>query len=90
MLRETQLLLGFSKLFHTNLLILNYFAIRDPDTHAKLIGRDTETMTWMKRFARLAIVAAILGVLAVSAGADWLGGATVITTTSASHGNSGR
>ena len=47
-------------------------------------------MTWMKRLAHLAIVAAVLGVLAVSAGADWLGGATSITTTSASHGNSVR
>lgn len=48
-------------------------------------------MTWMKRLTQLAIVAAVLGVLAVSAGADWLGGATVFSTSSsATHGNSGK
>ena len=46
-------------------------------------------MTWTKRLAQLAIVAAILGVLAVSAGADWWGGATTLGSgsgTAASHG----
>lgn len=49
-------------------------------------------MTWMKRLSHLAIVAAVLGVLAVSAGADWLGGATIISTSdvSATHGHSGK
>ena len=47
-------------------------------------------MTWMKRLTHLAIVAAVLGVLAVSAGADWLGGATIISSAPVAHGNSGR
>lgn len=34
-------------------------------------------MTWMKRLTSTLIFAATVGVLALAAGADWYGGATV-------------
>lgn len=47
-------------------------------------------MTW-KRISRFALAVAVLGVLAFSAGADWYGGAAVLSsggTSSATHGHS--
>lgn len=36
-------------------------------------------MTWMKRLTSTMILAATVGVLALAAGADWVGGATTFT-----------
>lgn len=36
-------------------------------------------MTWMKHLTSLALASAVLAVLALSAGADWWGGGTILS-----------